>query len=71
MKLQLAFRMLTSGILHCLKMFGVLWTKFPVSILILQPDVSDQTGALLVYSCFITYKSFSHRPTSELLGTCM
>ena len=28
----------------------------------------DETGALLVYFCFITYKSFSHRPTSELLG---
>ena len=38
-----------------------------------KPEVSDETGALLVYSCFITYKSFSHRPTSiiehaELLG---
>ena len=37
-----------------------------------EPEVSDETGALLVYSCFITYKSFSHRPTSiehaELLG---
>ena len=37
-----------------------------------QPEVSDETGALLVYSCFITYKSFSHRPTSiehaELCG---
>ena len=36
------------------------------------PEVSDETGALLVYSCFIIYKSFSHRPTSiehaELLG---
>ena len=29
-----------------------------------KPEVSDETGALLVYSCFITYKSFSHRPTS-------
>ena len=29
-----------------------------------EPEVSDETGALLVYSCFITYKSFSHRPTS-------
>ena len=27
------------------------------------PEVSDETGALLVYSSFITYKSFSHRPT--------
>ena len=37
-----------------------------------RPEVSDETGALLVYSCFITFKSFSHRPTSiehaELLG---
>ena len=40
-----------------------------------KPEVSDKTGALLVYSCFITYKSFSHRPTSiehtELLGMWM
>ena len=39
---------------------------------LLPPEVSDETGALLVYSCLITYKSFSHRPTStehaELLG---
>ena len=39
---------------------------------LLSPEVSDETGALLVYSCLITYKSFSHRPTStehaELLG---
>ena len=28
-----------------------------------KPEVSDETGALLVYSSFITYKSFSHRPT--------
>ena len=37
-----------------------------------EPEVSDETGALLVYSRFITFKSFSHRPTSiehaELLG---
>ena len=37
-----------------------------------KPEVSDETGALLVYSRFITFKSFSHRPTSiehaELLG---
>ena len=37
-----------------------------------RPEVSDETGALLVYSSFITYKSFSHRPTSiehaKLLG---
>ena len=37
-----------------------------------QPEVSDETGALLVYSRLITFKSFSHRPTSiehaELLG---
>ena len=26
------------------------------------PEVSDETGALLVYSCFITYKILSHRP---------
>ena len=26
-----------------------------------KPEVSDETGALLVYSCFITYKSFSHK----------
>ena len=36
------------------------------------PEVSGETGALLVYSCFITYKSFYHRPISiehaELLG---
>ena len=24
-----------------------------------RPEVSDETGALLVYSSFITYKSFS------------
>ena len=40
-----------------------------------KPEVSDETGALLVYSCFITYKSFSQGPTSiehaELLGTSM
>ena len=29
-----------------------------------KPEVSDETGALLVYPSFITYKSFSHRPTS-------
>ena len=29
-----------------------------------KPEVSDETGALLVYSRFITFKSFSHRPTS-------
>ena len=28
----------------------------------IEPEVSDETGALLVYSCFITYKKFSHRP---------
>ena len=28
-----------------------------------RPEVFDETGALLVYSCLITYKSFSHRPT--------
>ena len=37
-----------------------------------EPEVSDETGALMVYSGFKTYKSFSHRPTSnehaELLG---
>ena len=35
--------------------------SFPIN---LKPEVSDETGALLVYSCLITYKSFSHRPTS-------
>ena len=35
---------------------------------IAKPEVSDETGALLVYSCFITYKSLSHISTSELLG---
>ena len=39
---------------------------------IFTPEVSDETGALLVYSRFITFKSFSHRPTSiehaELFG---
>ena len=41
----------------------------------MKPEVSDETGALLVYSSFITYKSFSHRPTwiehAELLGMWM
>ena len=49
-------------------------TQFSMQTLPLlsEPEVSDETGALLVYSCFITYKSCSHRPTSiehaELLG---
>ena len=49
----------------------ILFTRFKINIqcatltLTLKiPEVSDETGALLVYSCFITYKSFSHRPTS-------
>ena len=49
-------------------------TQFSMQTLPLlsEPEVSNETGALLVYSCFITYKSCSHRPTSikhaELLG---
>ena len=40
-----------------------------------KPEVSDETGAHLVYSYFITYTSLSHRPISsehaELLGIWM
>ena len=50
---------------------SVLW-YFTFNVMSYIPEVSDETGALLVYSCLITYKSFSHRPTStehaELLG---
>ena len=63
---------LTNHWLYHTDRYNVLWLFSHFRHGFEKPEVSDETGALLVYSCFITYKSFSHRPTSiehaELLG---